>query len=107
MVGFPGETQETVSETIKLMLACLPDEYIISAFVPYPGTDPYQHPEQYGIETIEADFSQYFLLRKGRQTSYIFRTANLAPNSISEMRTRMIQELSPHISWAGSTVGYK
>jgi len=106
MVGFPGETWDTVQETVDLMLTCQPHEYVISAFVPYPGTDPYQHPERYGIIDLEADFSQYFLLRRNRETSYTFRTTELTSQVVSEMRASMVQELSPYMTWAGSSQGY-
>lgn len=106
MVGFPGETWDTVQETVDLMLMCQPHEYVISAFVPYPGTDPYYHPDRYGIIDLETDLSQYFLLRRNRETSYTFRTVELNPQIISEMRAYMVQELSPYMTWAGMSEGY-
>jgi radical SAM superfamily enzyme YgiQ (UPF0313 family) len=106
MVGFPGETWDTIQETVDLMLACQPHEYVISAFVPYPGTDPYHRPERYGIIELEADFSQYFLLRQNRETSYTFRTTELDYRVVSEMRAYMIRELSPYMAWVGSLDGY-
>ena len=106
MIGFPGETWETMQETIELMLDCQPHEYVVSAFVPYPGTDPYQHPASYGIQALETDFSEYFLLRRDRGTSYTFHTADLNPQYIAEMRAHMIESLSPYMTWAGDSVGY-
>ncbi len=106
MVGFPGERWDTVQETIDLMRMCQPHEYVIGAFVPSPGTPPYHYPVSYGIIDLEADLSQYFLLRRNQETSYTFRTAELDPQVLAEMRAYMIRELSPSVAWAGTSEGF-
>jgi anaerobic magnesium-protoporphyrin IX monomethyl ester cyclase len=106
VVGFPGETWDTVQETIDLMLACKPQEYVISAFVPFPGTEAYTYPERYGIAELEEDFSQYFMLRRNQESSYIFRTSELTPQVVADMRASMIRALAAHIGWVGSSTGY-
>ena len=60
MVGFPGETWETVQETVDLVLACAPHEFVVYPLIPYPGTPLYHQPDVFGITAINPDFSQYF-----------------------------------------------
>lgn len=106
LIGFPGESWETVQETIDFMRSCQPHEYVISALVPYPSTDTFHYPERYGILEMETDLSQYFMLRRNQESSYVFRTAELTPQAVSEMRAYMMQELSGSIGWVGTSAGY-
>ena len=47
--GLPGETLETIEETKQFFRDAQPDSYTLSSFVPLPGSDIYEHPEQYGL----------------------------------------------------------
>lgn len=107
MVGFPGETWETVQETVDMMLECAPDEFAVYPLIPYPGTPLYQRPEAFGITAINPDFSQYFQVRRGRGTGYVFRTRDLDEEMIADMRAYIIERLELAITWAGDSKGYK
>jgi radical SAM superfamily enzyme YgiQ (UPF0313 family) len=107
MVGFPGETWQTVQDTVDLMLECVPDEFAVYPLIPYPGTLLYQRPEAFGITAINPDFSQYFQIRQGRGTGYVFRTHNLDEEMIADMRTFVIERLEPAITWTGDSKAYK
>ncbi len=65
MIGGPGETQESALSTINLMDWMLQKRLVdithISIAVPYPGTDFYANPENYGYTLISRDFSEYFM----------------------------------------------
>jgi len=60
VLGFPGETKETLKETKAFIDEVNPDQFFISSFVPYPGTDVWNHPEKYGVTHISKDFSNYY-----------------------------------------------
>jgi len=107
IVGFPGETWETVQATIDLMLECCPDEFVAYALIPYPGTPLYHRPEAFGITAINPDFSQYFQVRRERGTGFVFRTHDLDEAVIADMRALVIERLEPAIAWAGESKGYK
>lgn len=64
VIGFPGETRETLEETKKFISDADPDQYFISSFVPYPGTDVWNNPEKYGITNMSKDFSQFYQVDK-------------------------------------------
>lgn len=66
MLGFPGETKETLDESYEklseLITADLCDYAIIKTFIPYPGTPPYTHATQYGLKiniTNWVDFERF------------------------------------------------
>ena len=59
VVGFPGETRETLEETKQFIEESDPSQYFISTFQPYPGTDVWKHPKDYGITSTSKDFSKY------------------------------------------------
>lgn len=42
IIGYPGETEETVQETIDLILKIKPTTANISPLIPYPGTAVYE-----------------------------------------------------------------
>ncbi len=59
LLGVPGETRETIQETMDLNLKLSPDHIQISVFFPYPGTELYRHCEKEGYLTGE-DLTSYF-----------------------------------------------
>ncbi len=59
MIGVPGETEETIQETIALNRQLQPDKLHISIFHPYPGTELYDQCVENGYlneKTIESYF---------------------------------------------------
>ena len=64
MIGFPGETKETIEETKRFIERTNPDQYFVSNFIPYPNTDVWNNPKKYGVTWINQDFSNYFQIDK-------------------------------------------
>jgi radical SAM superfamily enzyme YgiQ (UPF0313 family) len=60
VLGFPGETKETILETKKFIEKADPNQFFVSNFVPYPDTDVWNKPKKYGITSIRKDFSKYY-----------------------------------------------
>lgn len=100
IVGFPGETWDTIEQTINLMQECQPDEFSVYPLIPYPGTRLYQHPQEFGITSINHDFASYFQVGRRRCTGYVYRTADLDEGEISAMRDHVIRRLEEsRIDW--------
>ena len=59
LVGFPGETRETLEETKAFINAADPSQYIASTFQPYPGIPVWKDPEAFGVLKIYTEFSKY------------------------------------------------
>lgn len=64
IIGFPGETKETVEETKRFIEKAKPDEYCVSNFVPYPGSEVWNNPDRFGIVWQNKDFDKYYQLDK-------------------------------------------
>lgn len=107
IVGFPGETWETVEETIELMKTFQPDEFIVYPLIPYPGTPIFRDPEKYGITFIDPDFTKYFQVFGDKQTGFILETKKLDREKIHQMRDYMIKELLKFSTWAGDSRQFK
>ena len=62
IVGCPGETWETIEETIRLLEEHPPDRCHVCMFTPFPGSPVWRHPEKYGVEILDRDFTKYQML---------------------------------------------
>ncbi len=58
IVGFPGETDETIAETEAFVRAVEVDRFGFHAFVPLPGTHVWRNPKHYGLE-IDLDSEDF------------------------------------------------
>jgi radical SAM superfamily enzyme YgiQ (UPF0313 family) len=59
MVGFPQETESTLSDTISAMTSFPSDNVMCSIFTPYLGTELFSYCEQHGIIPQDFDVSLY------------------------------------------------
>ena len=50
MYGNPGETLESVKNTIRLVEETQPDEWNLAVLAPIPGSDIWNNPDKYGIK---------------------------------------------------------
>jgi anaerobic magnesium-protoporphyrin IX monomethyl ester cyclase len=64
IIGFPGETEETLRETKQFINNADPDQVFVSNFVPYPGTDVGDNLSKYGITNVSSDLDQYYQVSK-------------------------------------------
>lgn len=64
VVNFPGETQQSVDETIGFIEEHTPDSALLSAFAPLPGSHVFNNPWDYGITYMSPEWSDYFLIGK-------------------------------------------
>jgi len=48
IVGYPGETEETLKDTVKLIKKCRFDDIATFFFTPLPGSEIYQNVDKYG-----------------------------------------------------------
>jgi len=59
--GLPFEPADIVRKTIEFIEDTEPDSVTLSTFVPFPGTDIWNNPQDYNVKRIFKDFSQYQL----------------------------------------------
>lgn len=108
IVGFPGETEETIAETIDLVKGCPWEEFMVYPLIPYPGTPIHDHPDRFGIVTMDRDYSRYLQVGRERVAGFTFRTAAFDQEQVRRWRDRVIAELlASGRTWAGASQGYK
>jgi len=59
IAGLPGETEETIQETIDWIGDVQPDRFTVSACTPYPGSPLYNRRFHYGLMNLSEDFDDY------------------------------------------------
>ncbi len=85
ILGFPGETKETIEETKAFIEETNPDQFFISNFVPYPGTDVWNNPEKYGITSISKNFENYYQIDKTYSGSVNIETKFLTKDEFKKL----------------------
>lgn len=68
IVGLPGESHETMEETIKWIDMAQPDDLDVTIFQPLPGSDIFTYPDRWGIDFTYNGSSQWY---KGIPGKYI------------------------------------
>jgi len=104
MVGFPGESDATIDETIRFLDSVPFDEFVVYPTIPYPGTPLFNNPSSFGISWIDPDFSKYIQVGKDRQCGYVLATSAFGPDKVAEWRHRLIEHLeSRGVTWYGES----
>jgi len=57
--GLPFEPKDIVLQTKNFIEETNPDYISLFTFTPYPGTDIWNHPDKYGIKSIDLNFAKY------------------------------------------------
>jgi anaerobic magnesium-protoporphyrin IX monomethyl ester cyclase len=107
IVGYPGETWETVKESVANLVKMPLDSYNLFNFVPLPGTEPYHFPAKYGITWISDNWKDFFILFGENEASYSFEHETLTRQTLADMRGYMIEELNKVFIPALNCVEYK
>lgn len=104
LVGVPGETDDTVAESIEVLRRCPWQEFIVYPLIAYPGTPLFHDPARYGITWLDPDFSHYIQVGRGRSTGFTIRTASFDEDQVRIWRDRMILAfLAEGRRWAGDS----
>ena len=108
MVGFPGETDETIAETLALVRACSWEEFSVYPLIAYPGTPMHDRPSEFGITAINRDYSEYFQIGKDMKAAFTIRTNTFDENKVRCWRDHVVRQLlADGRVWAGSALGFQ
>jgi len=91
IIGFPGETEETLKETMEFIENADPDQYFVSNFIPYPGTPVWKDPKSFGITEISNDFEQYYQVSKDGTGGITISTEWLTKENFRELEIKFRQ----------------
>jgi anaerobic magnesium-protoporphyrin IX monomethyl ester cyclase len=94
IIGLPGETHETVAETISWIEEAKPDDVDVSIFQPLPGSKIFSDPGTWGIE-FSYDGADYWY--KGTPGDYkcFVKTKGLSSYDIIKYRDEIEERFKP------------
>ena len=95
MIGIPGETEETVEETKRLIDETDPDEFILSTFTPIVGSYVWRHPEQFGINNLSviSDYSHQWEVGKSAKGGVYIDTDLLSSQRLKDLHGDLLSYL--------------
>jgi radical SAM superfamily enzyme YgiQ (UPF0313 family) len=60
MIGFPGETEDSIKELEEWTLRVRPDTISLSLFQPFPGSDVWNFPDRYEVTIPDNAFDHFW-----------------------------------------------
>ncbi len=93
IVGNPGETWETIRETMKGLRECPPDYWAVSTLTPYPGSAIWANPEKYHVKLLTRDISQYTMVNKQHRGNVVLETEEMTKADIEQARDEVVDLL--------------
>lgn len=87
VLNFPGETPKSVHETLWFLEETRPDKVFVSSFVPLPGSYVWEHPQEFGIDRMSDNWSDYYLTGKGGDAPIVFTAKGLSAEQQRANRT--------------------
>ena len=93
IVNFPGEDERTIKETINFASETMPDKWLLSSFVPLPGSDTFQNPIKYGITWMSKNWDDYYLVGKDGRFRPCFMTEDLSIERQIYLHDMLYEEL--------------
>ncbi|MDR3070668.1 MAG: B12-binding domain-containing radical SAM protein [Propionibacteriaceae bacterium] len=108
IVGFPGETDQTIEETLKVVKSAPWDEFSVYPLIAYPGTPIHDEPGKFGITHVDRTYSKYLQVGRGRTAGFTIRTAGFDEDKVCRWRDYVIQELQGNgRQWAGESKKFR
>ncbi|MBU1628228.1 B12-binding domain-containing radical SAM protein [bacterium] len=91
MMAYPGETRETIEETIRLAKKLKPDNFSVANVIPYPGTKLYNYCKENGLlkTTNFGDFTYDFLEKK----RHIVKLEHLSDADLLKLHKKAIRTI--------------
>jgi radical SAM superfamily enzyme YgiQ (UPF0313 family) len=99
IVGSPGENWHTIRETIDFVVETQPDDWLLSIFVPVPGSPAYASAEKYGIRFLKSkqpkceSYRKYFVTGGEMESGQVMEYDDLSAEEILEMRNYVYEIL--------------
>lgn len=95
MVGLPGESIETVNQTIEFLKNTKPDNFDITILTPFPHTDIWDNKNKYDINFNKSSIDYEKMFYKGVAGNYISQvsTSSLTSEEIEKLRDHIDTEI--------------
>lgn len=90
IVGNPGETWETVQDTVSMVEEIMPDEVILCIFTPYPGSPVWDKPEAFGMKILTRDVTEYAAVGPDMTGNVVVETEKMSAQDITKAHRMML-----------------
>lgn len=92
LLGFPGETEETIKEMEDWVMKVKPDAVTLSLFQPFPGSDVWNHPENYSVNIPDGAFEKFWQLGgDGDPEMLILKLPTISRDRLFYHRQRLVK----------------
>lgn len=105
IVGFPGETWETLEETVSLLEDIPFHSVSLFSFIPFPGCAVWRNPDVFGITYIDKDFDKYRLIDKDGKPNFVHETNELDNDTLHSMWNYMSEVFHDRIKHRSRKAG--
>lgn len=99
ILGLPGETNQTIDETIKFVKRTKPTGAQFNVLVPYPGTEIYRELQSQG-KVGKMDWRELY------QHKSVIGTEELTPDDLNRARIRTYRALYFNPAWIGQNIWF-
>lgn len=99
MIGLPGESKETINDTISFLKRARPDDFDYTIYTPFPNTEIWNNSEQFNIQFDKdnLDYSKmYYKGIAGKYTAQV-STSKLTSEEIEKYRDYVDIEIRKEI----------
>lgn len=93
IVGFPGETDETIEETLSLMRDHPPDEFAVYPIIPYLGSRLVERLHEFGITWMSSNLREYWQVYGDRQNVFPVDFKHMTRIRTRELLKYVIEEM--------------
>lgn len=100
IAGYPGETIESLDETISMIREVEPDDVSVYPLIPYPGTPLFENPKKYRITFIDKNFSKYYQIYGNKKSGYVFETEDMDIEKLIFFRNYLVNGIADVCPWA-------
>jgi anaerobic magnesium-protoporphyrin IX monomethyl ester cyclase len=98
LIGFPGETWESIYEMRDFLDRVRPDAASLHMFQPYPGCAVWNTPEKFGVELPESAFSKMWELCDEDPSTTILDLPTMTKTELFEARKMLHDWIQENIS---------
>jgi tRNA A37 methylthiotransferase MiaB len=90
IVGSPGETWDTVKDTIAMIEKAQPDSVILCTFTPYPGSPVWDDPDRFKMKILTRDVSKYMVVGENMHGNVVIETEKMTADDIANAHDYML-----------------
>lgn len=98
LIGFPGETWESIGEMRDWLDRCRPDAASLHMFQPYPGCEVWNYPDRFGVEIPPDKFSAMWELCDSDPSTTILDLPTMTTAELFEARKGLHEWITDNIS---------